>query len=238
MLDYLREEGMELKIQAEERSKTYMLLSLFFLKKPDKSFLWKLNQKQFIANLADIIARGEGEISKGFGLIKSFIDSHKDIGEEEVLEKMEVDFTKLTRGIRKGYGPPPPYESVWKGENIVMGEATQEVIRFYTKTGIGMDLKGEIPDHIGIELKFMSLLCYKEKENWEKEEYELVFGWLLLEKDFIENHLLDWTPFYLNEMESQAETDFYKGVSIITKNFLELDKETIDELLKLRRESS
>jgi len=209
-----------------------MLLSLFFLKRPDESFFKKLKHKNFIANLENIVETEKEEISRGLKLIKSFLDFNKNADEKEVLEKLAIDFTKLTRGIKKGYGPPPPYESVWRmGEDVIMGEITQEVIEFYLKSGIGMDLEGEIPDHIGIELKFMSLLCYKEKQHWDNGKYKEALKCLNLEKDFLEKHILNWAPFYLEEMEKEAETNFYKGLAIFTRDFLTIDKKIINEIL-------
>ena len=91
-------------------------------------------------------------------------------------------------------------------------------------------MEDELPDHIGIELKFMSLLCYKEMEMWNKGKIESAFEVLERENDFLKFYLLAWTPFYLNEMEKEAETDFYKGVALLTKSFLYFDKEVIEEI--------
>ncbi len=224
----------EIKIRAGERSKIYMLLSHFFLERPEEGLLEKLKGKDFILYIKKISDYGEKGFKEPFKYIESFIKRIEDLPDEKILEELQVDFTKLTRGIKKGYGPPPPYESMWRGENVLMGEWTQRVLRFYYKAQIGMDLKNNPPDHIGIELKFMSLLCYREKEKWENEDVPSAFEVLKMEKDFIEEHLLAWSPFYLERMLEEAETDFYRGIAVFTKNFLYLDKGMIDEIFEIK----
>ncbi|CUS85123.1 chaperone TorD involved in molybdoenzyme TorA maturation [Candidatus Kryptonium thompsonii] len=221
----------EIEKQAKERSKVYRLLSMFFLKNPSNEFLKKIKDDEFLENILRICDYGEEEFKKPVSYIKNFLESAKRNNfEDKILESLQVDFTKLTRGIKRGYGPPPPYESVWRGSSSIMSEWTEKVLRFYAEAKIGMDLEDELPDHIGIELKFMSLLCYKEMEMWNKGKIESAFEVLERENDFLKFYLLAWTPFYLNEMEKEAETDFYKGVALLTKSFLYFDKEVIEEI--------
>lgn len=225
------EEFQELGEQAKERSKVYRLLSQFFLKNPDRDFLGKIKDSGFLENILRMHDAGEEEFKLPTHYLMRFLDESQRIPENQFLEALQVDFTRLTRGIKKGYGPPPPYESVWMGSPTIMSEWTEEVLRFYAETRIRMDLEDELPDHIGIELKFMSLLCFREMEKWHRGDVESARKTLERENQFLREHLLVWAPFYLEAMEKEAETSFYKGIALLTRNFLYHDKGVIEEIL-------
>ena len=63
-----------------------------------------------------------------------------------------------------------------------------------------------IPDHLYLELLFMSYLI-------ETNKYDL-------QKKFLEEHLMNWVPYYCDELASQAKTVFYREVAEITRDFL------------------
>lgn len=221
------EETLLLGRHAEDRSRIYMLLSTFYMQRPREEFVKKLKTDEFIQNLKNALSEDESEmkfgISDGLKILEMFINSIKDIPEAEVAENLAVDFTRLFRGIKKGYGPPPPYESVWRGEGRVMGQWTEKVLKEYADSGIGMDLSDELPDYVGIELKFMALLCYKEAEAWRNNDSVTALKFLGLEQKFVDEHLKNWMPEFCNIMAEEAITSFYKGVALLTKGFLEIE---------------
>lgn len=225
------EETLLLSRQAEDRSKTYMLLSTFYLQRPTEEFVRKLKTDEFIQNLKNAISESMGEIKEGLKILEIFANSIKDIPESEVAENLKVDFTRLFRGIKKGYGPPPPYESVWQGETRVMGERTQEVLKKYSDAGIGMDISEELPDYIGIELKFMFLLSYKEAEAWKNNEKQKAINFLKLQQEFMNAHIHKWIPRFCSIVEDEAVNSFYKGVALFTRGFIEIDRGKILETL-------
>ena len=208
---------------AEDRSRIYMLLSTFYMERPREEFVKKLKKDEFIETLKKALSSDECEIKDGLMVLETFINSIKDIPEVEVAENLTVDFTRLFRGIKKEYGPPPPYESVWRGEGRVMGQWTEKVLKEYADSGIGIDLSDELPDYAGIELKFMALLCYKEAEAWRDNDSVTALKFLGLEKRFMDEHLKNWIPEYCHIMADEARTNFYKGVAIITKGFLRIE---------------
>jgi len=223
---------------AEERSRIYMLLSTFYMQRPREEFIKKLKSDEFIQNLKNALSEDESEmksVNDGFKLLEMFINSIKGIQEVEVAENLTVDFTRLFRGIKKEYGPPPPYESVYRGEGMVMGQWTEKVLKKYADSGIGMDLSGELPDYVGIELKFMALLCYKEAEALKNDDPINALKFLKLEGRFMDEHLKNWIPEYCNIMADEARTSFYKGVAIITKGFLKIEGNKIKNLLRPSR---
>jgi len=221
------EEVLLLGKQAEERSRVYMLLSAFYMQRPREDFVKKLKSLEFMRNLQKALLEGEGELKVGLKMFELFANSIQDVPESEVAESLAVEFTRLFRGVEKGYGPPPPYESVWRGEGKVMGEWTLEVLNKYHQARIGMDLQDELPDYIGVELKFMALLSYHEAEAWRKGDIQEAIRFAKLQQKFMDEHLCRWTSEFCNRMREDAVSSLYKGCAIITKEFLEMDREKI-----------
>ena len=205
---------------AEMRSRVYWLLSTFYLKKPDREFLRELKQK-LPENVGD-------EFTEAIELIKKSLDDDLD----ELAERLAIEFTRLFRGIKKGYSPPPPYESVYRGENRVMGEATLAVMKFYNEAGFGIIEEEEGPqDYIGVELKFMSLLCYREMRAWEERNVEKARKYMELERRFLREHILQWIPTFCQVVEAEAKEQFYVGVAKLTRRFVEIDAENLEKLI-------
>lgn len=187
-----------------------MLLSIIFLKNPDLELLEKLkNLKNF---------------KKFSNILKPFFKSMKEFPPETLLEKIQIDFVKVVRAIRKEDGIIPPYESLWRGEERVMGKYSEEVLEFYRKSNINFDFNGEAPDHIGVEFKFMSLLCSMEDKKLKKEDLESAIKIKEIERKFLYEHLIKWIPYYLQKVEEKAETSFYKFFSILANEFLKSEK--------------
>jgi len=208
MMDVLKE--------AEERSKSFYLLSYFFLEKP-QNFFEKIKRKEFI------------DFFKNFKYFDDFFKEIENLKEEEILNRLRIDYTRLMKGIKEGYSPLPPYESCYRGKKLTDYE---DVLNFYKETNVGIDLKNEMPDHIGIELKFISVLAYKEKKYLERKDLKEAEKFLNYQKKFLEKHILKWVLDFLKEMEEKATTNFYKGLSSITREILLDTKGRIDELIK------
>ncbi len=222
---------------AEDRSRIYLLLSAFYMQRPRDEFVRKIKSDEFIQNLKNALSEDESKmkfgISDGLKILDMFINSIKDMPEPEVAENLAVDFTRLFRGIKKGYGPPPPYESVWRGEGKVMGEWAQKVLENYYASGIGMDMEDELPDYIGIELKFMAILSYHEKERYRGHNIQEVKRFVRIQQEFMNEHIQQWIPEFCNRVAEEATSSFYKGCALLTKGFLEIDMEKLKENLNL-----
>jgi TorA maturation chaperone TorD len=215
----------------EDRSRIYMLLSTFYCQRPGEEFVRKLKTDEFIHTLRNALSEDDSKMREGLRILEMFVNSIKDMPEAEVAENLAVDFTRLFRGIKKGYGPPPPYESVYRAEGRVIGEWTQEVLKKYSEAGIGMDISDELPDYVGIELKFMALLSYKEAEAWKKSDTTKASKFLKLEQTFMEEHLQQWIPEFCNLMREEAKSSFYRGIAGLTSSFLILDRAQINVTL-------
>jgi len=117
--------------------------------------------------------------------------------EEDVL----ADFDYL---YHLGKGRMPPIESLHtEGANIA-----DSVMEFYLDAGLTFDEEYEtVPDHIYLEFLFMSYLI--DIDNRE------------LQQKFLEEHIMNWVPYYCEEVLREAKTLFYKEIAGITKDFVE-----------------
>lgn len=223
---------------AEERSKIYGFLSMFYLEKPREELVIKLRDHDFLENLHKVASQVKGELREGLEAIEIFLKSTKDVPEEKIVEELAVDFTKLFRGLKPGYGPPPPYESVYRDEGRVMGASTLGVMKKYADAGRGVGDEYGPPDYIGTELKFMSLLCSREAEAWRKRDRDQALRFLEMEMKFMDEHLRKWIPKFCELMEKEATSDFYRGVSRLTDRFLIFDREQINSTLEFGKAAS
>ncbi len=71
------------------------------------------------------------------------------------LEDLQVEYTRLFITAHPSLYCPP-YESYYR-EGSVYGNASVEVREIYEKSGLEYSFEGEPPDHISVELEFLSL---------------------------------------------------------------------------------
>ena len=183
---------------AEFRSKIYGFLSSVYIQIPSHNFVKTLLGEEvssFLSTLPPNIGLPQG-MEEGLEDIQRFIETSSGQAVEEVHQGLSVDYTRLFRGIMPGYGPPPPYESVYRdGGRVLMGRSSVEVQRKYAAAGVQTPAEyNEPPDYIGLELDFMRFLAEKEAECWRKDERDSALAYLNMERDFLDEHIMKWIP--------------------------------------------
>jgi TorA maturation chaperone TorD len=183
-----------------------------------------------LAGRLSALGDGAEETSvEAFELLRSVLGA-PDI--EGLAARLAVEYTRLFRGLRDGYGPPPPYESLYRGSRL-MGGVTVAVVGRYAEAGFGVIDEAVGPqDHIAAELKFMSLLCYDEIAAWDRDDRgAAVLGWGL-QRRFLDEHLLRWVPGYCRRIKSESVEPFYAGAAMITEKALAADRALLGDLLR------
>lgn len=199
------------------------MLTMFYLKRPTREFLEAISK-------GDLQFEGvDEEVAEALRTIREEVLRADNL--EEYTLRLGVEFTRLFRGVKEGYSPPPPYESVYRGEGRVYGYYTLQVIEVYRKAYYYPGVEHlSPPDYISAELEFMAHLTQREATAWEKENVGEAEKLLKIEKEFLAEHLLLWVPEFCKTVEEQAREPFYRAVAKLTKRFLELDYQTIKEL--------
>lgn len=161
--------------------------------------------------------------------LEAFQACFSEVSKEGTEQSLQVDWTRLFRGVAKGYSPLPPYESVYK-EGLLQGPTAKSVARLYATNGVGLpNTSKELPDYIGVEFKFMSTLASKEAEAWcadASKAEQLIEGQLL----FAREHLQAWVPRFCDEAQKFARTDFYRAAIQVIRSISEWDSILLDAL--------
>ncbi|UCE97476.1 MAG: molecular chaperone TorD family protein [Dehalococcoidia bacterium] len=194
---------------SEFRRDAYQLLSeCYYL--PDAGFANKVN---------DLDALSEGMYAS---VVKNCL-------KKENLDSLIIDYTKLFIGP---YGLlAPPYGSIYLEENDrVMGNSTMDARRSYIEEGLDICLK-DAPDHIAIELEFMYFLVFKEIEAAKSDDYDSILSYREKQRVFLKNHLGAWASDFTSKIKASAQTEFYKNLARITKNFIDNEKRNLGALI-------
>lgn len=139
-----------------------------------------------------------------------------NLNSEKEMQDLLWDFTRLFIGPYRL--PCPPWESVYASEKrLLLQEPSDAVRAIYERLGVEVGTPSILPDHIGAELNFMGILLARvEAGSGEEDTYRQ------LSKDFLQEHLKNWTPRFASDMEKAAGTSFYKALARSTITTLEL----------------
>jgi TorA maturation chaperone TorD len=126
-----------------------------------------------------------------------------------------------------------PFESVHtSAERLMMQDARDEVLALYRSEGFEKaDGWKDNEDHIALELAFEKVLCDAALAALEAGDRELCAAKLEAQRNFLNDHLLNWVPLLTGSMERFCRTDFYRAVSLLTYGYLHEDRGFLDDLL-------
>ena len=203
---------------AMERSKLYGLLATIFRREPTPDLLERLRTPAMRAVLD----------AAGVELGESFF--HQSLA--QLAERSAVEYTYLLLGPGKHISP---HESVQlkRGSGILWGEETGIVKRFMQAAGFELDADfAGIPDHLAVELEFLSHLTAREAEAWQagdKEAARAALGW---QRRFLTDHLGKWAARLCRKVEAAAETPLYGQFAKLLRRFLAGEKAEVMSRLK------
>jgi TorA maturation chaperone TorD len=106
-----------------------------------------------------------------------------------------------------------PYGSVYLDEGRrVMGDSTMEVARIYRQEGVAIDV-GEPPDHIAIELEFLSFLALKEARAAADGMTGEAERCRRLQDRFLAGLLKPWVPAFCTAIRAGTDNRFYRALA-------------------------
>ncbi len=124
-----------------------------------------------------------------------------------------------------------PYEAVYRDARIMdgevvrgllMGPSTLAVKAIYRDAGVEVaDDVRELPDHIGLELGCMEVLCEAEARAREEGDGSGVERATALQRRLLHEHLLQWVPALCERIRANARGPFYRGIVALTGAFLD-----------------
>ena len=189
------------------RSGLYRLLARFWLREVDADFL---RQLQSISLCNEFVESG-GVLPEDDGRLTS--------------EQLAIDYCRLFIGPSDHL---PPYQSVWQSGQF-QEAASASMKRFVEIAGYqaGVLSEGMMLDHLGVQLDLMGQVL-EQYAGWpvEMADREAV---LELASAFFATHLV-WPIELLETAARRAETDFYRSVIFLTRNFLESERHVLAAL--------
>lgn len=223
---------------AEARERCYGLLASVYNSLPSASFIATLVRADvrsiFSSSLqsAAVPEPLSQDIEQGLQSVEEFRNKIGKMQEAELLVRLGVERTRLFRGIKRGYGPPPPYESVYTGGRRVMGDEAQQIKNLYTEFGYPFsEATKELPDYVGLEIDFMRYLCGKEAQAWKAGNQSKAMSLLNIESDFMCKHVCEWVPRFCDEVLADAKETLYQGIARLTKAFILIETERLQTMV-------
>ncbi len=208
----------------DDRAATYNLLARLYRVEVDEELLERLRTTRFP------LRTGNKEINLGYRLIRDYLGN----AWENAKTELAVDYVRSFIGHgNTGYSCAYPYESVYtSGRRLLMQDARDEVVLIYRSAG-----KDKAPDwtdpedHIALELEFEGFLCARAAEALRAGDEDGAFAFAVQQRNFLEDHLVSWTPMMLADLDRFAKTDFYKGLGHLTTGVLQEERKLLAELL-------
>ncbi len=131
-------------------------------------------------------------------------------------EDLRRDYARLFVGPNRLLAPP--WESVYRSsEHLLFERQTFEVRQQYQRYGMETRQSNVEPDdHIGLELRFMAHLDGLALFSMEKGDTNLTIEAVEATGRFLTEHLLQWTPQFLDLVMKSANTAYYRAVAQLT----------------------
>lgn len=222
-------EGTEIDLGklAELRQRTYLLFGTMFHYPEDEQL------EQAIVS-ADEMSSSDG-LARGFPFYRcwrealAFLLALDEAGKENLQEEYVSLFLAAI-----SHSPCPLYESAFRDRTgREKGWIVAELDRAYAAAGFRLSdgAGGELPDHIGLELEFMSLLCAQEAKARRRSNGGEANAELSSERSFLSEHLERWiAPLAYGVKRATEEVSFYRLLAAASHAFVVHDGDLIDAL--------
>lgn len=203
--------AVDLGPEARQRAEAYRLLSTLYAARLERD------------TLSGLVAVADESPGDGDGAADHILAALRgEATPERLAERLAAEHARLFRGIREGYGPPPPYESLWR-EGRIMGEATLDVASAYAEAGYAADPTWGPFDHLVEELRFMAALCHAEDQARDAGRAHEAAWARRRQQTFLQRHLAAWLPAYCAQLEREAREPLYRALARVTATIVAED---------------
>jgi TorA maturation chaperone TorD len=156
--------------------------------------------------------------------LRALLERLAGLSAEEAEEHRRTYATLFVSGRR---GSPPPYESAHLGPDTDVAMAAAAVDAAYRSAGFVLDAEGEAPDHVAVELDFLSALCAREAEAPAPAEAERLRR---LQRAFLLAHPLRWLPRFAEAVAAQAPGTLLAQTVEVALRYVEHDAALLESL--------
>ena len=195
----------------ENRGLFYALYSRIFMLEADEALLKMIEKK---------------EIKEFFPNLFEWEEYSQKSKQENIDTYLNVDFTDLSLINLV------PYESFYLREDgQIESGGDNPVYQAYEEFDFIVEKdKARVvsPDHIGVELEFMYMLCNAEAKALANSDAVAADALRQKQKDFLHKHLLRWVPLYLINVKNEARTPLYHDAAMTGLDFILSDYEYLN----------
>lgn len=140
---------------------------------------------------------------------------------EELLLDMQKEYTRMCFVSKPRL--VPLFESVYK-EGKLFQDSTFQIARLYDEAGIKLGEEFRLPpDHITLELEFMSYLFYQEMEAIKDGNQDNEKMALQLQDETLGKHLAGFAVSFAHRLAQHARTPFYQEIGDILKEMFQFE---------------
>lgn len=148
-----------------------------------------------------------------------FLPNHQEILPYSELRTPNSEEGEYWRLFGPG-GTVSPYETEYDPlVNARKGHELADLLGFYIAFGFKLR-EGELPDHLAVELEFLSLLLlkllYARREGME--EAEAVTSTAIA--SFLRDHLGRWVEAFAERVETEAESETFRALAKLLRAFI------------------
>ncbi len=185
---------------AGRRSALYWLLADIALTCPHRAFVERLQRE---------LGRAPGDCAPLAGRLDELRSALPEADDAAGIKDLAVDYTRLFGGLRAGYGLPPPLESAGN-RSLAAPEVAVAVAQQYAAAGFPSLDRAAPADHLGVELRFLSVLSYAEMQALQSGQTAEAARSTELRREFLSEHIGRWAPERWRHTAAKAEEAFYR----------------------------
>jgi TorA maturation chaperone TorD len=149
-------------------------------------------------------------------------------------EDLAVDYahTFLAAGSTKDENRACPYESVFTSrDGLLMQEARDQVYRYMLNEHLEPDQSLHIPeDHLSFVFEFMADLCKRFNEAVDAGDADEALRLFNVQHAFFDEHIANWIDRFCDAIEDCCHTALYRGVSEMTRGFMQMETSMFEEV--------
>jgi len=117
--------------------------------------------------------------------------------DDDDVERMGTEYTSLFLSGSRDLTVQPFESSHVPVSEYEVASVSAAVEARYRRTGLQLASKGELPDHLAVELEFCAYLCHQEGDATDDEE---AARWRAERRAFLSDHLVRWLPSFAEKL--------------------------------------
>ena len=214
------------------RSTTYRLLSHVF-RDPTPGFFEEFRNGDFLSELWDNLSDLSYMLPYLQGRV-DFIDKIERQLQQLTYEEFATEYARVFAA-----GVPVPLCSPFEGlqeQNFDREALLLQVSAFYRQFGLdihGRNGSSKPADHLSTELEFLHYLTFKEAQATSTRAGDLLRGYILAQRDFLQNHLIHWVPGFCHKLRTNCKIPFFGDLTTLAADFVALDYDSVCSRLEM-----